>query len=195
MTTEQILNVDIEDIEGLSRSQMAKMISQAARAANIRMKSLREHNITNQATLGAYATGGKFSVAGKDKTALLNEFKRIRSFMGGASTVREAKQENRNIIERMKERGVIDEGDTRSDEDISKEVWEVIDKLRETKPALFVNDCLLYADDVYSEIESGKSPGEVYDSIIDKINQENEQQNEEEQRKLSEWESTLGWDI
>lgn len=195
MKTEQILNADIEDIEDLTRAELAKMVSQAARAANIRVKSLQEHNITNEALLGVYSGGGKFSVKGKDKTSLLNEFKRIRSFMGGSSTIREAKEENKNIIDRMKERGVIDEDDTRTEEDITKEFWEAMDKLRETKPSLFVNDCLLYADDVYSEIEKGKSADEAYDAILEKIYRDNEDMIEEEQRQLTEWESTLGWTI
>lgn len=195
MKTEDILNADIEDIENLSRPELAKLVSQAARAANIRVKSLQEHNITNEALLGVYSSGGKFSVAGKDKTSLLNELKRVKSFMGGSSTIREAKAENKNIIERMKERGVIDQEDDRSEEDISKEFWEVMDKLRQTKPALFVNDCLLYADDVYSEIEKGKSAGEVYDDIMENISEEQEEIAEREQEAVTEWDKKIGWSI
>ena len=195
MKTEQILNADIEDIEDLTRAELAKMVSQAARAANIRVKSLQEHKIINADLLDVYSSGGKFSVRGKDKTSLLNEFKRIRSFMGGSTTVREAKEETQNIIDRMRERGVIDENDIRTSEDIMRELWETMDKLRETRPAAFVNDCLLYSDDVYSEIEKGKSASEAYEAVIDKIDQENKKMKEEERQKVTEWETELGWII
>lgn len=193
MKTEQILKADIEDIENLSRADLAKLVSQAARAANIRVKSLQEHNILNESLLGVYSSGGKFSVAGKDKTSLLNELKRIKGFMGGASTVTEARAENKSIVDRMKERGVIDQEDTRTEEDISKEFWEVMDKLRQTKPALFVNDCLLYADDVYSEIEQGKSANEAYDNIMETINEEQAEIAEREQEAVREWDKKIGW--
>lgn len=195
MKTEQILNIDIEDLENLSRPELAKLVSQAARAANIRVKSLQEHNILNESLLGVYRSGGKFSVAGKDKTSLLNELKRIKGFMGGASTLTEARAENKNIIDRMKERGIIDQEDTRTEEDISKEFWEVMDKLRETKPALFVNDCLLYSDDVYSEIEQGKSVNEAYDSIMESINEEQSEIAEREQEAVEEWDRKIGWSM
>lgn len=193
MKTEQILKADIEDIEDLTRAELAKLVSQAARAANIRVKSLQEHNILNESLLGVYSSGGKFSVAGKDKTSLLNELKRIKGFMGGSTTLREAREENKNIVDRMKERGVIDQDDDRTEEDISKEFWSVMDKLRETKPALFVNDCLLYADDVYSEIEKGKSANEVYDDIMETINEEQEEIAEREQEAVTEWDKKIGW--
>ena len=195
-STQDILNMDIEDIESLSRTEIAKIVSQVASAGNKRIKNLQNKGLTSEALIDVYKSGGKFSVKGKNKTELLNELKREKQFFSGDSTVLEVKATNKSIIEKLEESGALEkERANISDEDITKEFWKAMDMLRETNPALFVNDCLLYGDDVYSEISKGKSANEVFSEITERIENDNAEMIEKSRETKSNWDKLSGWDI
>ena len=195
-TTQDILNMDIEDIESLSRTEIAKIVSQVASAGNKRIKNLQNKGLTSEALIDVYKSGGKFSVKGKNKTELLNELKREKQFFSGDSTVLEVKATNKSIIEKLEESGALEkERADISDEDVTKEFWKAMDMLRETNPALFVNDCLLYGDDVYSEISKGKSANEVFSEITERIENDNAEMIEKSRETKSNWDKLSGWDI
>ena len=46
-STQDILNMDIEDIESLSRTEIAKIVSQVASAGNKRIKNLQNKGLTS----------------------------------------------------------------------------------------------------------------------------------------------------
>lgn len=195
-STQDILNMDIEDIESLSRTEIAKIVSQVASAGNKRIKNLQNKGLTSEALIDVYKSGGKFSVKGKNKTELLNELKREKQFFSGDSTVLEVKATNKSIIEKLEESGALEkERADISDEDVTKEFWKAMDMLRETNPALFVNDCLLYGDDVYSEISKGKSANEVFSEITERIENDNAEMIEKSRETKSNWDKLSGWDI
>ena len=195
-STQDILNMDIEDIESLSRTEIAKIVSQVASAGNKRIKNLQNKGLTSEALIDVYKSGGKFSVKGKNKTELLNELKREKQFFSGDSTVLEVKATNKSIIEKLEESGALEkERADISDEDVTKEFWKAMDMLRETNPALFVNDCLLYGDDVYSEISKGKSANEVFSEITERIENDNAEMIEKTRETKSNWDKLSGWDI
>lgn len=195
-STQDILNMDIEDIESLSRTEIAKIVSQVASAGNKRIKNLQNKGLTSEALIDVYKSGGKFSVKGKNKTELLNELKREKQFFSGDSTVLEVKATNKSIIEKLEESGALEkERADISDEDVTKEFWKAMDMLRETNPALFVNDCLLYGDVVYSEISKGKSANEVFSEITERIENDNAEMIEKSRETKSNWDKLSGWDI
>ena len=195
LSTQDILDMDIKDIEKLSRADIARMVSQVASAGNKRIANLQKNKLTSEALIGVYSSGGKFSVKGKNTTQLLNELKREKQFFSGSSTVSEVKAETKTIIERMEESGVLGTDRTLSDEDVVKEFWKTMDMLRETNPALFVNDCLLYGDDVFREITQGKTADETRQEIQERIDEQSKSRAEETKRNKMEWDNKSGWSI
>lgn len=75
-TSKTALKLSGRDLQRMSRSEVAKVVSTLASAANKRLKR------ASQAGQPIEDTIDKFSVKGKNKHELLKEFTRVRNFMG-----------------------------------------------------------------------------------------------------------------
>lgn len=76
-----ILDMDLSDLEQLSRADLAREVSKVASAANKRLARLEKAGVVSPAATYAIQHGGKFSVAGKDVGELITELNRARGFM------------------------------------------------------------------------------------------------------------------
>lgn len=193
-SVKQIMSMDIKDIEQLPLKELKEIVGVMASAGNKRIDRLTDQDIPSQAL--SNLSGGRFSVAGKDKTQLINEFRREVTFMSAkTSSVSGAKQVNKETIETLKEQGIIDSDRELTPQEM-KDYWQIMDRLRDTNPALFVNQCLLYGDDVYREIADGeKSKDEIFNEIQEKINEDYESAQSFQQQTKTDFESVTGWDI
>lgn len=138
-----ILDADIQDIKDLSDKDLRTNVTKLMSAANKRLKRLEKAGLHSPAYREVQRTGGKFSVAGKNRTQLLQELQRMRSFYGmETSNVRGAQKNIENIKKGMKkalsDKGMLTEETAQSIEEMSESdrerLWESIDKMREMKP-------------------------------------------------------------
>lgn len=118
------------DIRGMTKKELSKVVSQLASAANKRLKRLAATPMGGESR--AYKTAmkrGKFSVKGKDKNALWNEYKRVRQFLGSkTSTVKGFKEFRAETTNRI--------GGGFANEDGEKAFWRAYRGMAESEKAL-----------------------------------------------------------
>ncbi len=89
MTTKDLLNLDPDAINRMSRKELAKVVSQMAATANKRLQRLSETDIgqlspaytRTQSRAYTTAKGGRFGTKGKTLNQLRNEYKAAKSFL------------------------------------------------------------------------------------------------------------------
>ena len=138
-----ILNADIEDIKDISDADLRNNVTRLMSAANKRLKRLEKSGLHSPALREVERTGGKFSVAGKNRTQLFQELQRMKSFYSmETSSVKGARKNVENIKSGMKkalsDKGMLTEDVATSIDDMSEadrdRLWEAVDKMRELKP-------------------------------------------------------------
>ena len=101
MKISDILSMKPAEIRRMTRSELARRVSQLASAANKRLKRLAAAGLTNTPAYNyVERSGGKFSVAGKDIQELQNEYLRAKQFLSPetqTSTVRGARQAEKRV--------------------------------------------------------------------------------------------------
>lgn len=80
-SSKEILDISIEEFQGLSRKELGKYVTQLSSAANKRIRRLEESDIMTPALDIAQQSGGNFTGKGKDINELRAEFMRIKKFM------------------------------------------------------------------------------------------------------------------
>lgn len=129
-SVKEILNMDYLDVAKLSRSELAKVVSQLSSAANKRLRRLEK---TEMGTLSyAYQKVqqvGDFSVKGKTHGQLQKEFKRAKNFLTSkTSSVGGWRRERAKVRERI--------GGGFSSEEEEKAYWKSYREIRSEDPAL-----------------------------------------------------------
>lgn len=129
-SVKDILNMDYLDIAKMSRSELAKVVSQMSSAANKRLRRLEK---TEMGTLSyAYQKVqqvGDFSVKGKTHGQLQKEFKRAKNFLTSkTSSVGGWRRERAKVRERI--------GGGFSSEEEEKAYWKAYREIRSEDPAL-----------------------------------------------------------
>ena len=83
MNISEILKQSTRKLMNLSRSELAKITSSLASAANKRLKRIEKAGLSESSHAYRYVerSGGKFSVAGKSSEELILEFKRAKQFL------------------------------------------------------------------------------------------------------------------
>lgn len=123
------INYTINQLQSLSRLDIAKIVSKLASAANKRLKRIELASLEDYSSAYRYvkSSGGKFSVKGKSKEELLLEYKRVKGYLSPqrvTSTVagtRKVKKENETKVqERL--------GITFKNKEESKEFWRAYNK-------------------------------------------------------------------
>lgn len=103
LTVEQILNMDEKVFDQLTLSDLKKITGRLVSAGNKRLRTIEKSGKTTPASRAVMESGGEFSVKGKDKTALKNEFQRAKTFFERkTSTIRGYKEVKKQIIEELK---------------------------------------------------------------------------------------------
>ena len=100
-STEDALNMEIDDLMTLTRSDLAKIVSRVTSTANKRIARMDKKGIKTTASARA-KKGGKFSVAGKTQIQLIQEMQRAKQFLqsktGGIKKAKSSLQKTRDTI-------------------------------------------------------------------------------------------------
>ena len=190
MTTEEIINLDIEDIQKLSTKQLQRLTTQIVSTANKRVKALKSAGLEDSLILTQMKDfSGRFSskIEGKNKlNRLRNTFSNVRNFLlAETSTVRGYKKYNRETAERIAGNKNMRDSEARdfvkryeSDIELRRGFWRIYNRLKETYPDKFSG---MGASDriqklIRSQMQSMpfSSTDEIYESMEDILNNDSE---------------------
>lgn len=94
-----ILNMELSDLEQLTRADLAREVGKVVSAANKRLARLEKAGVASPAATYVKDHGGKFSVSGKDVGELITELNRARGFMEAKTgNVRGAREARKNTF-------------------------------------------------------------------------------------------------
>lgn len=190
MTTEEIINLDIEDIQKLSTKQLQRLTTQIVSTANKRVKALQSAGLEDSLILTQMKDfSGRFSskIEGKNKlNRLRNTFSNVRNFLlAETSTVRGYKKYNRETAERIAGNKNMRDPEARdfvkryeSDIELRRDFWRVYNRLKETYPDKFSGKGASERIQklIRSQMQSMpfSSTDEIYESVEDILNNESE---------------------
>ena len=149
MTTEEIINLDIEDIQKLNTKQLQRLTTQIVSTANKRVKALQSAGLEDSLILTQMKDfSGRFSskIEGKNKlNRLRNTFSNVRNFLlAETSTVRGYKKYNRETAERIAGNKNMKDPEARdfvkryeSNIELRRDFWRIYNRLKETYPDKF----------------------------------------------------------
>ena len=133
MSLNDIVNMDFDTVERLSRNDLARLTSRLTSAGNKRLKTLKKSSMgqSSQALKGIENAGRvKFSVKGKSHGQLLKEFASAKSFLKAkTSTIKGTKEVVKRTRKTLKEKYDIDTEEM-SKTDIAK-MWDNFHKMQE----------------------------------------------------------------
>ena len=190
MTTEEIINLDIEDIQKLNTKQLQRLTTQIVSTANKRVKALQSAGLEDSLILTQMKDfSGRFSskIEGKNKlNRLRNTFSNVRNFLlAETSTVRGYKKYNRETAERIAGNKNMREPEARdfvkryeSDIGLRRDFWRIYNRLKETYPDKFSGKGT--SERIQKLIRSQmqtmpfSSTDEIYESMEDILNNDSE---------------------
>ena len=190
MTTEEIINLDIEDIQKLSTKQLQSLTTQIVSTANKRVKALQSAGLEDALILTQMKDfSGRFSskIEGKNKlNRLRNTFSNVRNFLlAETSTVRGYKKYNRETAERIAGNKNMRDPEARdfvkryeSDIELRRDFWRIYNRLKETYPDKFSGKGASERIQklIRSQMQSMpfSSTDEIYESMEDILNNDSE---------------------
>lgn len=190
MTTAEIINLDIEDIQKLNTKQLQRLTTQIVSTANKRVKALKSAGLEDSLILTQMKDfSGRFSskVEGKNKlNRLRNTFSNVRNFLlAETSTIRGYKKYNRETAERIAGNKNMRDPEARdfvkryeSDIELRRDFWRIYNRLKETYPDKFsgkgASDRIQKL--IRSQIQSMpfSSTDEIYESMEDILKNDSE---------------------
>lgn len=190
MTTEEIINLDIEDIQKLNTKQLQRLTTQIVSTANKRVKALQSAGLEDSLILTQMKDfSGRFSskVEGKNKiNRLRNTFSNVRNFLlAETSTVRGYKKYNRETAERIAGNKNMRDPEARdfvkryeSDIELRRDFWRLYNRLKETYPDKFSGKGASERIQklIRSQMQSMpfSTTDEIYESMEDILNNDSE---------------------
>ena len=190
MTTEEIINLDIEDIQKLNAKQLQRLTTQIVSTANKRVKALQSAGLEDSLILTQMKDfSGRFSskIEGKNKlNRLRNTFSNVRNFLlAETSTVRGYKKYNRETAERIAGNKNMRDPEARdfvkryeSDIELRRDFWRIYNRLKETYPDKFSGKGASERIQklIRSQMQSMpfSSTDEIYESMEDILNNDSE---------------------
>ena len=190
MTTEEIINLDIEDIQKLNTKQLQRLTTQIVSTANKRVKALQSAGLEDSLILTQMKDfSGRFSskIEGKNKlNRLRNTFSNVRNFLlAETSTVRGYKKYNRETAERIAGNKNMRDPEARdfvkryeSDIELRRDFWRIYNRLKENYPDKFSGKGASERIQklIRSQIQSMpfSSTDEIYESMEDILNNDSE---------------------
>lgn len=154
LSTEQIISMDANTINKLSRQDLARLTSRLVSSANKRMRRLEEKGLAeaSPAYQSAMDSGGMFSVKGKNVNQVRAEFSRASAYL---------QQSTSNIKGAEKYEGFISEYLPEDEED-KKKFWRVFNELKKKDPVTHAN---FYKETLGAVKEETEKGGEVSDIL------------------------------
>lgn len=129
-STAELLNMSSGDISGLTRSQLAQVVSRIASAANKRLRGLERAGIVSPAYKRVMESGGKISTRGKNLNQLRAEFLRAKQFMDAkTSSVTGYKKVIENTAKKLRDAGV-----TNANASNVEDLLKIYDRLTQLDP-------------------------------------------------------------
>lgn len=190
MTTEEIINLDIEDIQKLNTKQLQRLTTQIVSTANKRVKALQSVGLEDALILTQMKDfSGRFSskIEGKNKlNRLRNTFSNVRNFLlAETSTVRGYKKYNRETAERIAGNKNMRDPEARdfvkryeSNIELRRDFWRIYNRLKETYPDKFSGKGASerIQNLIRSQMQSMpfSSIDEIYESMEDILNNDSE---------------------
>lgn len=190
MTTEEIINLDIEDIQKLNTKQLQRLTTQIVSTANKRVKALQSAGLEDSLILTQMKDfSGRFSskIEGKNKlNRLRNTFSNVRNFLlAETSTVRGYKKYNCETAERIAGNKNMRDPEARdfvkhyeSDIELRRDFWKIYNRLKETYPDKFSGKGASERIQklIRSQMQSMpfSSADEIYESMEDILNNDSE---------------------
>lgn len=118
MTTQEFLNLDVEQLMKLNRPQLSKAVSTLAATANKRAARLYNKFGSTYWTEQIEKSGGKFQARGKNLNSLRSEFMRAADFLNAqTSTIKGEAKRRENVAKALG-------GEYISDKDEAKKFWD-----------------------------------------------------------------------
>lgn len=136
-TVEELINLPLDELEKLTESQLRTVVGRGVSAGNKRLRRFQaKYNKIPYAGKGAEHNAQyekvKFSTLNKDRTGLMEEFARIKSFLKAeSSSITGYEKIKKKSREELKSKY----GITVSKKDFD-DFWEVYEKLKELKPEI-----------------------------------------------------------
>lgn len=131
-STKDLLNINSDDLNKYSKSELSKIVSTLSSTANKRLKRFSDKGIETPATLSVSKSGGKFGSRGKTLNQLRSEFMRVKNFLGlKTSTVKGYQKVKTDFFDRV---GVKTGKEfSLTDEELNK-FWRIYDKTANLAP-------------------------------------------------------------
>lgn len=184
-TVEQILDLPFNELNKLTESQLKTAVGRLVSAGNKRLRRFEEKRgkLPNAGKQGDYEQV-KFSTVGKDKTELLEEFKRARSFMRAeTSSLAGYKRVKKKTGEGLKEAGYKNLQEQINDMTSKNydRFWQAYEKLKELKPEVSEQNLKYVVLEKMGKYVQGKKWFNV-DKLVQKMEAQINSIYEEEQR-------------
>lgn len=211
LSVDDVLKLKPNQLEEMSDSDLRKVVGRLVSAGNKRLRRFEKRGENSPAYRRAMQSGGKFSTKGKDRDALLNELQRARIFFKDETSSlkrwREVKveysrgigvnapdvDENGEYSYNEPEEEYIDFDYMNGNNDFSRAVWAMFDRLQEIDPTIAnVSNKYLVAQTIADMvIESGhplnsihEMTYNIYDRLVE-MEKEMEATNEEFENSVS----------
>lgn len=164
MTTEQLLNIDINTFNSLTRSELSQVVSRIGATANKRIKTFEKSNIESPA-YKSISRGGRISAKGKSLNQLRSEYSRSKTFLQAKTgSVSAYKATRKNTRQSLKESGV-----NVSDENMDT-MFKVYEELKNIDSSI-TDRKLKYKtmDEVSKMLDMGGSPEDIINFMQGRI--------------------------
>lgn len=179
MTTQEALNISIEDFNRMKRADLAKVVSILARTANKRIDTLKQYEQSGRGQVPALRSVeklGKFYTKGKTLGQLRSEYSRARAFLKlKTSTVKGVERVKQESTKKLRDAGIkID-----SKEDVAK-AWELYNRVAGSREFqekyMGVIDSDIVRKLVFKTVAENKdmSIDDLYDRVIENLDKEYE---------------------
>ena len=174
MKLPDILSMSWEELRGMGRRELSKIVSSMASAANKRIKRFEQAGENSPATRYA-EKAGRFSVAGKNLNQLRAEYTRAKSFLNQeTSTLRQWKQTKKETVNTLRSMGV-----NIPEEDVS-DVMKVYGKLKQEFPDIAESNIYAPAiQEIYDRLNAGDDPDAIIEAAKKQMMQGYEQRERE----------------
>lgn len=185
LSISDILDLDFEDVNKMTKENLARITGRIQSAANKRIKRLREKGVAeySPAIIRSLGNKVKFSIRGKSRASILKEFSQIKRFL-------QAKTSSLSGFKAYKKR-IESKIGTPLDNERMKKMWEIFRKYREGNIGIFHRINALangktYGSDqaeklIAEALKEGKSDDDILQMLDDRMRATYEQLEEQEQ--------------
>ena len=186
LSISDILDLDFEDVNKMTKENLARITGRIQSAANKRIKRLREKGVAeySPAIIRSLGNKVKFSIRGKSRASILKEFSQIKRFL-------QAKTSSLSGFKAYKKR-IESKIGTPLDNERMKKMWEIFRKYREGNIGLFHRVNALAGGKTYGSdqaekliaeaLKEGKSEDDILQMLDDRMRATYEQLEEQEEQ-------------